>query len=52
NPDWKGNYLVRYWEEEWKAIIFGTDSSYLDAVINQGFDGVYLDKIDSYEDFL
>jgi cysteinyl-tRNA synthetase len=52
NPDWKGNYLVRYWEDAWQQIIFGTDSSYLDAIISQGFDGVYLDKIDSYEDYL
>lgn len=51
NPDWEGNYLVRYWEEEWKNVIFGTDSSYLDIIIAQGFDGVYLDKIDSYEEF-
>jgi len=52
NPDWKGNYLVRYWEDAWQEIIFGADSSYLDAIISQGFDGVYLDKIDSYEDYL
>jgi len=52
NPDWKGNYLVHYWDEAWREIIFGTDSSYLDVIISQGFDGVYLDKIDSYEDYL
>ncbi len=52
NPDWKGNYLVRYWEDAWQEIIFGADSSYLDIIISQGFDGVYLDKIDSYEDYL
>jgi cysteinyl-tRNA synthetase, unknown class len=52
NPDWKGNYLVRFWVDQWQQIIFGTDSSYLDKIISQGFDGVYLDKIDSYEDFL
>jgi cysteinyl-tRNA synthetase len=51
NPDWKGNYLVRYWEDAWKQIIFGTDSSYLDRIIFQGFDGVYLDKIDAYYSF-
>jgi cysteinyl-tRNA synthetase len=51
NPDWEGNYLVRYWEDAWKQIIFGTDSSYLDIIISQGFDGVYLDKIDAYEEF-
>jgi cysteinyl-tRNA synthetase len=44
--------FVRYWEDAWQQIIFGTDSSYLDVIISQGFDGVYLDKIDSYEDYL
>lgn len=52
NPNWKGNYLVRYWEDAWQQIIFGTESSYLDVIISQGFDGVYLDKIDSYQDYL
>ncbi|NLI97403.1 hypothetical protein GX441_01940 [bacterium] len=52
NPSWPGNYLVRYWDPEWKAIIYGTDSSYLDRIISQGFDGVYLDKVDAYEDYL
>lgn len=51
NPDWEGNYLVRYWENAWKQIIFGTDSSYLDVIMAQGFDGVYLDKIDAYSSF-
>lgn len=51
NPDWPGNYLVRYWDPQWQAIIFGTDSSYVDMVIGSGFDGLYLDKIDSFEDY-
>jgi cysteinyl-tRNA synthetase len=51
NPDWPGNYLVRYWDPQWQEIIFGTDSSYVDMVIASGFDGVYLDKIDSFEDY-
>ena len=53
NPDWAGNYKVRYWRSGWKNIIFGTtsgpDKSYLDRIIDQGFDGVYLDIIDAYE---
>jgi cysteinyl-tRNA synthetase len=43
NPDWPGNYLVRFWDPEWQAIVF----AYLDKIIAQGFDGVYLDKLDS-----
>ncbi len=49
NPNWPGNYNVKYWQENWQTIIFGNDASYLDKIIELGFDGVYLDKIDSYE---
>lgn len=49
NPDWPGNYKVRYWEPEWQKIIFGNDSSYLKKVLDAGFDGVYLDIIDAFE---
>ena len=49
NPDWGGNYKVHYWEEEWKQIIFKSSNSYLDRIIDAGFDGIYLDIIDAYE---
>jgi len=49
NPEWPGNYKVRYWKPEWQAIIFGSPTSYLDRIIAAGFDGVYLDIIDAYE---
>ena len=51
NPDWPGNYKVRYWEQEWKDIIYGNDGSYLKKILNAGFDGVYLDIIDAFEYF-
>ena len=47
NPKWKGNYRVRYWNKRWQAIVF----NYLDTIIRQGFDGVYLDIVDGYEYF-
>jgi cysteinyl-tRNA synthetase, unknown class len=46
NGDWGGNYAVRYWEPEWQAIISG-DGGYLDRILRAGFDGVWLDKVDS-----
>ncbi|HPQ39933.1 MAG TPA: endo alpha-1,4 polygalactosaminidase [bacterium] len=53
NPDWPGNYKVRYWMPGWQAILFGTasgpDRSYLDRIIDQGFDGIYMDIIDAFE---
>ena len=45
NPEWPGNYLVIYWAPEWRDIL----RKYIDIIVNQGFDGLYLDKIDSYE---
>lgn len=49
NPDWEGNYKVRYWETEWQDIIFGHDGSYIKKILDAGFDGVYLDIIEAYE---
>src|SRR5690349_2496887 len=49
NPDWPGNYKVRYWSPEWRALIFGSPGAYLDKIIAAGFDGVYLDIIDVFE---
>lgn len=49
NPDWPGNYKVKYWETEWQSIIYGSPTSYLDKIIEADFDGVYLDIIDAYE---
>ena len=51
NPAWEGNYKVRYWDEGWQNIIFGSEDAYLDRVITAGFDGVYLDIIDAFEYF-
>lgn len=49
NPDWPGNYKVKYWNQAWQRIIFGTSNSYLNKIMAAGFDGVYLDIIDAYE---
>jgi cysteinyl-tRNA synthetase len=51
NPDWPGNYKVRYWNEGWQTIIFGNSDSYLGKILDAGFDGVYLDIIDAFEYF-
>jgi len=51
DPNWPGNFYVRYWEPEWQTIIFGNDSAYLKKIIDAGFDGVYLDLIDAFEQF-
>ena len=51
NPNWNGNYKVRYWDAEWQAILFGDREAYLDQIISLGFDGVYLDIVDAFEYF-
>ncbi len=45
NPDWSGNYKVRYWDPAWKEIVY----SYLDRIVSQGFSGIYLDIVDAFE---
>ena len=45
NPDWAGNYKVKYWDNKWQEIVFGR----LDQIIERGYDGVYLDIIDAYK---
>ena len=49
NPDWEGNFKVRYWDPAWQAVIMGNAGAYLDRIIAAGFDGVYLDIIDAFE---
>lgn len=61
DPDgWEGNYPVAYWDPAWQdIIIYGQDTgshaerdytSALDEVLVHGFDGVYLDWVEGYED--
>jgi len=49
NRRWRGNYLVRYWDPEWHSILYGGPDSYLDRILAQGFDGVFLDTVDTAE---
>jgi cysteinyl-tRNA synthetase len=61
DPDgWAGNYPVAYWDPPWKEILLGGSrrapgggreiESALSEVVSDGFDGVYLDWIEAYED--
>jgi cysteinyl-tRNA synthetase len=49
-PDgvWAGDFWVHYWDPDWQAIIYGSPDSYLDRILELGFDGVYLDRVDAY----
>ncbi|MFC4454938.1 MJ1477/TM1410 family putative glycoside hydrolase [Deinococcus sonorensis] len=47
DPDWPGDYRVAYWDPAWQAIMLRQ----LDALQDQGFEGVFLDLVDAYELF-
>ncbi|MEW6717550.1 MAG: endo alpha-1,4 polygalactosaminidase [Chloroflexota bacterium] len=50
DPDgWEGNFPVAYWRDEWRDIWLGADG-YLQATVDSGFDGVYLDWVEAYSD--
>jgi cysteinyl-tRNA synthetase len=48
NRRWVGNFAVQFWHPEWQQLIFGSPDSYLDRIVAQGFDGVYLDRADAF----
>ena len=61
DPDgWAGDYPVAYWDAAWKDVLIygvrqgaqpGRDyASIIDQVINDGFDGIYLDWVAAFED--
>ncbi len=47
NPEWKGNYRVKYWRAEWQQLVLAA----IDDAMASGFDGVYLDIVDGFETF-
>jgi cysteinyl-tRNA synthetase len=42
---WKNNYVVRFWEPGWKAIV----AQRVREAMAAGFDGLYLDRVDTWE---
>ena len=60
NPQWKGNRLIRFCHEGWQRTILGDedgrsvynsiDPSPLYRLIELGFDGIYLDRVDVYSE--
>lgn len=50
DPDgWSGNYPVAYWDPRWQAIWLG-DNGLVTRLAKDGFDGVYLDWVEAYDD--
>ncbi len=60
NPQWKGNRIIRFCKEGWQRTILGDENgmsvynsielSPLYRLIELGFDGVYLDRVDVYSE--
>ena len=47
NPDWKGNYQVKYWNADWQKLMLAA----IDETMARGFDGVYLDIVDGFQTY-
>jgi cysteinyl-tRNA synthetase, unknown class len=51
DPNWVDNYYVRYWDPAWQQVFIGATDSYMNRILDAGFDGVYLDLVNAYEYF-
>ena len=49
NCAWPGAHMVRFWHDGWRDIIYRGRRPYLKRIIEAGFDGVYLDRVDIWE---
>lgn len=51
DPDgWSGNYPVAYWDQRWKGLVIYNEDSLLNLVLEDGFDGIYLDWVEAFDD--
>ncbi len=51
DPDgWEGNYPVAYWYDEWQDIWLNEETGLIQAIVDAGFDGIYLDWVEAYSD--
>jgi cysteinyl-tRNA synthetase len=51
DPDgWSGNYPVAYWDPRWEQIAVTGPDSLLNRAIGDGFDGIYMDWVEAYDD--
>jgi cysteinyl-tRNA synthetase len=47
---WPGNYPVAFWDPDWQQVIYGPSSSLLTHIQFAGFDGIYLDWVEAYQE--
>ncbi len=51
NPNWPGSRHVQYWNEAWQDLVFAKPDSMLDRILEAGYDGALLDRVDAYFDW-
>lgn len=47
NPDWPENFSIKFWKPLWKSILV----SYSKEILNKGFNGLFVDVVDAWENF-
>lgn len=47
-PGYSDEFYVEFWNEEWQSIIYKSDNSYLQRIIQAGFNGAYLDNVEAF----
>lgn len=51
NVNWPGSRVVRYWDPQWQDMVVTGRSSILARIVEMGFDGALLDRVDAYGDW-
>jgi cysteinyl-tRNA synthetase, unknown class len=51
NCAWPGAHKVQFWHDSWKDTVWRGRKAYLKQIIDAGFDGVYLDRVDIYDQY-
>lgn len=49
NANFPDNYQVRFWQPEWKSILYGNSGALVDQALAAGYDGLFLDVVDAWE---
>lgn len=51
DPDgWEENYPVAFWDKHWYELVIDSRNSLLKKALADGYDGVYLDWVEAYDD--
>lgn len=45
NPDWEGNFLVKFWDKDWQKVMLAR----VEEAVKLGYNGMYLDIVDAYQ---